>query len=399
MIKEIMDSLDESDPKKPFDIQKHRVMIRALMALRLTSKLLGTIGFPYLFRTFCLLPSLKSWFQLCNIAAISSYGMHLETLALERHDEGTYFYKALMRRNSTSPQYCHLDLSLLPKLKILKSEKNWLLTKKPRSKVQIPLGKCVISTMSFANCRPAIWSVLGDLTGISCYDFEITALNCCMGALGPWQTLLTMDFSGLKNLRLSSDGYYSNRYRYNLWPDIELLTKLQRLPSLEEFHLDQYFFGREEASASAVNHTTNVLKLLLKKDWPKLRHLDFRYLTTTVADFQAFAAPHAGTLASFQMHSGIVCPRATEEERKQRFYLPHWIRTVVCPRRGGTTFEHYEGQPEGFYETPEDYDETSVTGRAGDVEGEDIVMEDYEDNAEFVYFEQDIQGDVIMADE
>ena len=398
IIIQIIDSLDKSDPKKSFNIQNHRQMIKALMALRLTSKLLGEIALPQLFKTFCLLPSLESWLKLCYIATIDNFGKHLETLALERQHEGTYTYKAMMRHASASSKYCHLDLSLLPNLKIIKAEDKWLLTKKPRSQVKIPPEQSKIHAISFANCKPAIWSVLGDLTEISNYNFEISSLNCYLGACGPWQTLLSMDFSGLKYLRLASDGYYSNRYRYNLLPDIELLTKLQRLPNLEAFHLDQYFFGREEASASTVNYTTNVIKLLLEKDWPRLRHLDLRYLTTTTADFQEFVAPHAGTLASFQMHSGIVCAKVTEEERLQRFYLPHWIRTVVCPPGGGTTFEHYGGQPEGFYETPEDYEQHSVMGRAGDVEGEDIIMGDYEDVAELVYFEQDSQGDIIMAE-
>lgn len=393
-----MESLDQSNPEKPHNYEKHREMTKALIALRLTCKLFGEMAFRYLFRTFCLLPSLESWLKLCNIAAINRYRRHLEILALERHHKGTYDYKALMRQVSNSPHFCLLDLSLLPKLKIVKAEDNWRLTRKPGSKVQIPIYQCNIYAISFANCKPAIWDVLGDLSEISRYDFEISSLNCHMGSCGPWQNLLNMDFSGLKELRLASDGFHSNRYRYNLWPDIKLLTKLQHLPNLEEFRLDQYFFGREEDSPSTINFTTNALKYLLEKDWPRLRHLDLRFLTTTAADFQAFVAPHAGTLASFQMHSGIVCPGATDDERLQRYYLPHWIRTFVCPRGGGTVFEHYGGQPEGFYETPEDYEEHSVKGRAGDVEGDDIIMGDYDDDAELVCFEQDAQGDTIMAD-
>lgn len=397
IILQIVDFLDDSDPQKPMEYGKHKETIRAVMALRLTCNLFAKIAFRHLFRTYCLLPSLKCWLRLCSIVRLDIFGRHLETLALERHHEGTYLYKGAMSCISNSPKYSNIDLSLLPKLKVIKAEDKWLLTKKPKSKIRIPLGQCKIQAFSFTEYEPAIWKVLGEITEISSYDFELSSLNCYMGARGPWLTLLSMDFSGLKDLRLASDGFNCNRYRYNLWPDIELLTKLQSLPNLEEFHLDQYFFGREEANASTVNYTTNVLKYLERKDWPRLRHLDLRYLTTTVADFQTFVAPHAGTLTRFQMHSGIVCPSVTEEEREQRFFLPHWIRTVVCPRGGGTSFEHYGGQPEGFYETPEDYDQP-VKGRAGDVEGEDIIMGDYEDDAEFEYFERDAQGDIIMAD-
>ena len=456
MILQIADSLDDSDPQKPIDYEKHRQMIRAVMALRLSCKLFGQLAFPHLFRTFCLIPSLKSWLKLCDIAHLDHLGRHLETLALENHQEGSTFgYKIMMRWVSKEPRYSNIDLSLLPRLRVLKAEDKWLLTKKKKiannnnndsSNIRLPPGQCIIEAITFTEYQqPAVWSLLDELTEISRYGFEFTSLNCCLGINGPWLTLSYMDLSGLRQLRLSSDGVSSNRYLSNLLPDIELLQKLQHLPNLEEFYLDQYFVGREEEASSAstavpvpaavpaavsapvpapapsapappavnVNYTTNVLKYLQKKEWPRLRHLDLRYLTTTVADFQTFVAPHAGELARFQMHSGLVCQRGvTEEERKQRFFLPHWIRTVICPRGGGTSFEHYGGQPEGFYETPEDYDQPSVVkeGRAGDVEGgeteeEDIIMgdcddddDDDEDNdSEIAHFEKDVQGDTIMA--
>lgn len=403
MITQIIDCLDESDPEKSFEVGKHRGMCRSLMALRLTCQKLERIASRQLFRTFCLSPSLRSWLNLCNVAAVRRFGMHIQTLALEGHDKGTYTYKWMMKAASAWPEYCLLDLSLLPKLKILKAEDKWLIKKRPRTNFQIPLGHCKIHAISFADWKLAVWSVLGDLTGIAQYGFEISAVNCYLGVFGPWQTLLNMDFSGLKYLRLCSDGYYSNRYKYNLWPDMNLLAKLHHLPNLEEFHLSQYFFGRDDTSQPKVNRTTNVLKFLLAKDWPRLRHLDLQYLTTTVADFQAFVAPHAGTLSSFQMHSGLVCARVTDEEKLQRFYLPHWIRTVVCPRGGGTKFEHFLGQPEGFYEAPEDYEDDAkeehfAKSGDGDIEDYDIIMEDSEEDAKLVDFEKDFQGDVIMVD-
>lgn len=397
MILQIMDSLDDSDPRGPIEYDKHRETIRAVMAMRLTCKPFARIAFPHLFRTYCLLPTLKSWLKLCGIVALDHLRRHLETLAFERHNEGTQNYREMMKSISNDIKYFEIDLSLLSKLKVLKAEDKWLITKKANSKIQIPLGECKIQAFSFTKHQPAVWSVLNDLTEISSYDFEFASLNCPMGINGPWLTLLEMDFNGLKDLRLASDGFYSNRYRSNIWPDIELLAKFEHLPNLEEFHLNQYFFGREEATASTVNFTTNVLRFLQKKDWPRLRHLDLRYLTTTVAEFETFVAPHAGTLVRFQMHSGLVCPGVTEEEIEQRYFLPHWIRTVICPRGGGASFEHYEGQPEGFHETPEDYNQP-VKAQAEDVDGEDIVMGDDEDNAEFVPFERDAQGDIIMTD-
>ncbi|MCJ1346699.1 hypothetical protein MMC31_004917 [Peltigera leucophlebia] len=386
MVTQIIDSLDESDPEMPFEVKKHREMSRALMALRLTCKALDKIATRQLFRTFCLSPSLKSWLNLCNIAALERFRVNLQTLALERHDKGTYNYKWRMKVTSASPEYGFLDLSLLPKLRILKAEDKWLITRRPRSNIKIPRGRCKIHAMSFAECEPAIWSVLGDLERIVRYGFEISSVNCYLGASGPWATLLNLDLSGLKYLRLCSNGYYSNQCKRNLYPDSKLLAKLERLPNLEEFHLSQYFFGRENPNPPKVNLSTNVLRYLLAKKWPRLRYLDLRYLSTTVADFQAFVAPHAGTLTTFQMHSGLICPRVTEEEKLQRFYLPHWIRTVVCPRGGGTEFEHFFGQPEGSYEAPED------------IEDKDIIMEDYEGDVELEDFEKDVEGDIMMAD-
>lgn len=403
MIIQILDCLDESDPERPFEFDKHREMCRAMMALRLTCRSLDKIAICHLFHTYCLSPSLGSWLNLCNIAAFERFGAHLQILALERHNKGTYGYKAMMKATSTSPTYGFLDLSRLPKLKILKAEDEWLIKKQPRSNVEIPLGHCKIQAVSFADYKPASWSVLGDLAEITRYDFKISSLNCYTGAYGPWETLLRMDLSSLKSLRLCPNGYYSNRHKYNLWPDIELLAKLERLPNLEEFRLNQYFFGREDISASTEILTTNVLKYLREKKWPRLRHLDLQYLTTTVADFRAFVAPHAGSLTTFQLHSGLVCPQVTEDEKLQRFYLPHWIRTIVCTRRRGSRFEHFLGQPEGFYEAPEEYEDDAKGDDCGkglvkDAEDEDILMEDYEDKTEPESFEEDAEGDIVMID-
>lgn len=81
---------------------------------------------------------------------------------------------------------------------------------------------------------------------------------------------------------------------------------------------------------------TNVLGQLKAKKWPRLRHLDMRFLTTTVADFQAFVAPHTGTLKTFRLYAQLL-----EGEKEQRDCLLHWIRTGVCPQEGGAEFRHF----------------------------------------------------------
>ena len=396
MIIQIADFLDFSDPHKPIEYDKHRETMRAVMALRLTCKLFAEIAFPHLFRTYCLLPSELSWFKLGAIATSDRLRGYLETLALEKHNEGTQRYKERMRAISDDVRYRIIDLSLIPKLKVLKAEDKWLVTKKAKSKIEIPRGQYTIHAVSFTMHHKAIWSVLSNLTKPSSQDFEFVSLNCPMGLNGPWRSLLNMDFSRLRYLRLTTIGVNANLFLLNLPPDIALVQRFRNLPNLEEFHLNQFFVGREEED-STVNFTANVLQILQKKNWPRLRHLDLRFLTTTVADLWTFVAPHEGKLAHFQMHSGLVCTNVTEEEREQRYILPHWIRTIICPRGGGTTFEHYGVSPGTFYETPEDYDQP-VKGQAGDVDGDDLTMGDYDDDAEFVYFERDAQGDIIMAD-
>lgn len=59
-----------------------------------------------------------------------------------------------------------------------------------------------------------------------------------------------------------------------------------------------------------------------------------------MADFQTFVAPHAATLQTFQWYGGLLCDPETWEERVERFYLPRWIRTVICPKAGEAKFEH-----------------------------------------------------------
>ena len=296
MIIQIANSLDDSDPEKPIEYKKHREMIRAVMALRLTCKLLAKIAFPHLFRTYCLLPSEISWMTLCTIVTSDNHRGHLETLALEKHDEGTQRYRGWMRAISDDMRYSVIDLSLIPKLKVVKAEDKWLITKKPKSKIRIPRGQCGIHVQSFITYQKAIWSVLANLTKTSSYDFEFVSLNCHMGYGGPWRHLFNLDFSRLKYLRLDTYGVNANLYQSNLYPDIRLAKRLQHLPNLEEFHLNQFFYGREEAT---VNFTANVLHILQKRDWPRLRHLDLRFLTTTVADLWTFRGATRGQTSEF----------------------------------------------------------------------------------------------------
>lgn len=389
-ILQILRHLDECEPEMPYWAEKHREMCRTLMSLRLTCRELEEIATGQLFQTFCLSPSWQSWKKFHTVATSEKLRRHLQTLALERHHDRrnfqswdawydcTLIYQQTMRSASNSPLLRVVDLSLLPNLKIVKAENKWMITKKPRSNVQIPFGRCQIRAISFATAgqQPATWAVLGGLAKITHYDFDVISLNCRIGSYSPWRSLVNIDFSGLKYLRL----FFKASLRHNpydLPADISLLAKLHHLPHLEEFHLDQFNFALDESTWLLRRSTTNVLGRLSTKNWPQLRRLDLRFLTTTVADFKAFVEPHAGTLKVFHLHGGLKCPRMLPEELVQRYYLPHWIRTVVCPRREGAKFTHFCGQPEGSFE-PEDEGSDSEDGNSGaeDSGAEDAGAED-----------------------
>lgn len=194
----------------------------------------------------------------------------------------------------------------------------------------------------------AFWNVLGGLTQITHYDFDILSLNCKLGSRNPWRLFVNINFTGLKYLRLFfKANFWSNPY--DSPADMDLLAKLQHLPNLEKFHLDQFFHRRSDPIWLMLRSMTNVLGQFKAKDWPRLQYLDLRFLNTTVADFQTFAAPHSGKLKTFHLHSGLLCAQVTQEEKVQRFYLPHWIRTVLCPRGGAAKCRHFLGQPGGWF--------------------------------------------------
>lgn len=62
-----------------------------------------------------------------------------------------------------------------------KARTEWVLSKTARSKVQIPLGHCIINPYSFFTHMPAIWSVFESLARFNLYDFTLTSLSCKLG--------------------------------------------------------------------------------------------------------------------------------------------------------------------------------------------------------------------------
>lgn len=369
IITQIIDLIDKSRSTEPHNAKMHREMCKTLMALRLSCKDLEAIATRKLFQIFCLSPSLQSWVKLHLIAKCQRLRVNLQILALERCDNednkpiiwDSSTFKQMAQSLSQMPfpsVYAHsqisfwpvhtyamklkdsseatlpwiLDLSLLPNLKVLKAEDKWVISKKSPSNTQIPQGVCKIHALSFFRYGPTIWDMFLRLTEITKYGFQISSLNCKLSDVGPWGYLLEMDLTSLKSLRL----YFEKIYRNHAWDiraDKVLLTKLKNLPNLEEFYLDQNFPDRSDPESWMLDTMTNVLKQLAgEKTWPRLRLLDLRYAATTVADFQAFVAPHVGKLQTLRLHGGFVCARVTPEEKRRRYYLPEWIQAVICPQ-------------------------------------------------------------------
>lgn len=373
IISQIFSLFDESKPKKPHRVAKHKAMCKTLMTLRLTCREFEQIASRPLFRTFCLWPSLESWKKLLSIGASEKLRVHLQILAFEDYPDRSHFNCAREWHDNTlrcqqgmntamkSPDSSFLDLSLLSNLKVLKAKDCWLITKKPRSDTKIPWGPCRVHAVFYciASEQPTFWDVLSCLAEITRYDFEISSLDCKLGQSGPSKYLLDLDFSGLKYLRLYfRDSYLSNPHDFPV--DLKILDRLQNLPNLEIFLLDESC-GSNPSTCRVISlgngpgirllisppgdyltpllrahPATKVLQKLRDKHWPRLRHLDLRSLNTTVADFQAFAKPHAGSLKSFKLYNQLRCAHETVEEEMRRQDLPRWIQTVLCPRGGET---------------------------------------------------------------
>lgn len=372
IIAHIFNLLDESRPKKSHQAVKHKEMCKTLMALRLTCRELEEIASRPLFRTFCLWPSMESWKKLLSISASEKVRVHLQIMAFEDDNDRSYPNRSRAWHNNTlrnpqgmrtaikSPDLSFLDLSVLPNLKVLKAKDCWLITKKPRSNTKIPWGHCRIHAEFYciASQQPVFWGLLARLLEITRYDFRISSLNCRLGPAGPCQSLLNLDFSGLKYLRLYvHDSDWSNPH--NLPVDLKILERLQNLPKLREFRLEQPYdsspptfrvlrlgngpnmgififpYRHYGTPHLAIHPTTNLLQNFSDKNWPRLRHLNLRYLNSTVADFQAFVNPHAGSLKSFRLRYKPRFAGATAEEKMRRHDLPQWIRTVLFPAGGG----------------------------------------------------------------
>lgn len=367
IVTHIFDFLYELDAEMPLDIDEHRNMCDALMALRLTCRELGDIATRQLFRTLYVSPSRVSWLRAHTVAADPVLREHLQTLAFDRFtDRASHDQK--IQDAVKSPRLFFLDLSLFPNLNVVKVDDQWMLRKKNRGIVQIPFGCFGISLTPEG-------TLMEGFENIGRYGFRLASVNIELDD-GFWWCIKSTDLSDLRFLRLTFDGFES--YKLSLDTD---LGHLLQLPNLEEFYLDQFFPHRSDGSPK-LDEMTNVLKLLANaRNWPRLHHLDLRYLITTVDDLKAFVAPHvaAGTLQTVEIHGELMCAQPTEDEKQKRAALSSWIKTLICSNGVDVTLHDVLGPSDNWNEFENPL--SSTEGSLSDVD-ESYESEDLEENIE-----------------
>lgn len=146
-----------------------------------------------------------------------------------------------------------------------------MIRKKNRGNVQIPFGRFGIY-LTRDGC------LMEGFDDIERYGFSLASVNTEFSD-SFWWRIKSADLRDLKFLKLSFENFDS--YELSLDADLEHLTQL---PNVEEFYLDQFFPGRSDDSRE-IGEMTNLLKLLANaRNWPRLHHLDLRYLITEVED-------------------------------------------------------------------------------------------------------------------
>lgn len=364
IITDIFDLFDESNVEMPLKIGEHRKMCKILMALRLTCKTLEGVATRQLFRTFYISQSRRSWLNAHSFAANQELRQYLQTLVFfDSHDDDVASYWQKYNDAKKSLKLRFLGFSQFPNLKVFKLDDTWMLRKNARSSVEIPLGRCGIRLTRRGAMIPGF-------DEMARYDFRLVSISHSL-----WLPTKSLDLSSLKSLRLSFYPVW--------WFQVRLdndLDNLKDLPNLEEFHMNQFFPRRCDDNPN-LHSMTNVLEVIASgSNWPRLRHLDLRYLFAEVDQLKSFVALHAaaGTLKRLEIHGDLICAHVTPEEEQKRVDLPHWINTVICAPNGGVeTFKHVTGPPEEWYEAKFSLSHTQICMNTDmeDMDTEDTDME------------------------
>lgn len=335
LITEIFNLFDESNVEMPLKIGKHRKACKILMALRLTCKILEGVATRQLFRTFYISQSRRSWLNAHSFAANPELRQYLQTLVFDGQDNDVASYWQKYKDAEKSPKLRFLGFSLFPNLKVFKLGDKWMLRKNARSSFEIPLGRCGIRLTGRG-------TTITRFDEMALFDFRLVSISHSL-----WLSTKFLDLSSLKSLRLS---FYPVR-----WFQVQLkndFDNLKDLPNLEEFHMNQYVPHRCDGNPN-LHSMINVLEVLASgDDWPRLRHLDLRYLFAEVDHLKTFVALQAaaGALKTLEIHGDLICAHVTPEEEQKRVDLPHWIKTIICDADRVETFKHVMGPPEEWHE-------------------------------------------------
>lgn len=343
LISRVYEELGDTSP--PFRVAKLRQMAKTLASLRLTSRKISEVATRHLFREFCLVFEVSSWKKLLSLASNPNLAKCLYHIRLEVNelddplctDEPFGGLKA---------NEIWIMLSWFPNLKSIDCAR-WhvIITNHARA----PTCQTFIQYPYRKPSGDYVWSCLSSITDLLVlrkFCFQTLRMSSDEVVIFGTRMLPCIDLSRLTILELSFDSFPTESRRITY---LELLLpNIQDLPNLDTSSLSQ--FCSEPYSFWWPYHwqtdlRPNIIGGLEGKCWPKLRHLKFRHLNTTVADLVAFILPHAGELESIYLDGELTCHSIldTEQEQIDRTYLEDWIGAEIFPTQSakfGTRVHH-----------------------------------------------------------
>lgn len=299
----------------PFRVARIRQLARTLASLRLTSRRISEIATRYLFREFCLIFEPGSWKKLLCIARNPKLAKYLYYLRLEFYD---------FNEPSSGNEFQSISLSWFPNLKSIDCDQWTAIT------VNIAACRVCLHYPFFIKNGSHLWCCLSCTGSLAREKINFESLRMGSKDVVIWGMCLlrNLDLSRLTFLDLYFNSYSTKLCRkiYLEW----LLPELHDLPNLDTFRLAQDSSGLRHWQTDQI---PNIVGGLKGKSWPRLRHLEFRHLVTTVADLVTFTLPHMGALEEFRLYGELACSSVSEtkQERINRTYLEGWIRAEIRP--------------------------------------------------------------------
>lgn len=340
LISRVCEELGDTSP--PFRVAKLRQIAKTLASLRLTSRRISEVATRRLFREFRLVFEVSSWKKLLRLARNPNLAKYLYHIRLEVNELGDPSSTDENFDGLTAPDIW-IKLNWFPNLKSIDCER-WhvIITNHARALasqtfIQYPYRK---------PSKGYLWYCLATLTDqfvLRKFGFQILRMSSDEAVTFGINIYLGIDFSGLAILELYFNSFPTERCRA-IYLEL-LLPNLHDLPNLNTFSLAQFRSGPWHWQTDL---NPNLIGSLKGKCWPKLRHLNFRHLVTTVADLVASLLPHAGVLESFFLEGKLSCHSISETAQEQidRTYLEGWIRAEIfstgSANSGTRVLRHYQ---------------------------------------------------------